>query len=84
MGDTYYSAELSHVVDKHFGIMKPIKYHEDKAMINFNGHYLTVDDYTLLIQLDKQRFEQGRRRFAVRFDMSKMEISDYDFMESEV
>lgn len=83
MGDTYYSAELSHVVDKHFGIMKPIKYWDEGVQFDYNGHPIDIDDHTLIIQLDKQRFEQGKRRFAVRFDMAKMEIMDYKFITSE-
>lgn len=84
MGDTYYSAELAHVVDKHFGIMKPIKYYEPGKMMDFNfgeeRHHIPVDDFSLLIQMDKQRMERGMWRFAVRFDMSKMQISDFYFI----
>lgn len=84
MGDTYYSAELAHVVDKHFGIMKPIKHYERGHMLGFTfdgkQHHIPVDDNTLLIQLDKQRLEQGMRRFAISFDMARMKMSDFDFI----
>lgn len=84
MGDTYYSAELAHVVDKHFGIMKPIKYHEPGEMLGFNfggkKHHIPVDDNVLMIQLDKQRLEQGMRRFAIHFDMARMKMADLDFI----
>jgi hypothetical protein len=83
MADTYYSSELAHVVDKHFGIMKPSKYFEMGSMFAFDiggqKHHIKVDDHVLLLQLDKQRLEQGMQKFAVRFDMNRMTISDYDF-----
>jgi replicative DNA helicase len=84
MGDAYYSAELAHVVDKHFGIMKPIKYYEKGHMLGFTfdgqQHHIPVDDNTLLVQLDKQRLEQGMRRFAIHFDMARMRMGDFDFI----
>lgn len=84
MGDTYYSAELAHVVDKHFGIMKPIKYYERGKMLAYTWggqqHHVPVDDKTLIIQMDKQRLEQGMRQFAVKFDMARMEMADFDFI----
>lgn len=80
LGDAYYSSAVEHVADKQFGLLKPIKVHEAGRKIQVSGHDYTVDDNLLLIKMSKQRMEQGAWTFVVNFDMSRMVMSDYNFL----
>jgi replicative DNA helicase len=78
LGDCYYGASISHVVDKNFGLFKPDKVYDKGKDIGLNGTPYSVDDYLLLIEMSKQRMDQGSRKWAINFDMSKMEVWDFD------
>lgn len=82
MSDTYYTAELDHVIDKGFGLLKPIKCHDLNSQINFTWAKTTVrlpvTDNLFFLSMFKQRGEQGSRRFPLRFDMNSLQINDMD------
>jgi replicative DNA helicase len=80
LGDAYYSSEVGHVIDKGFGLMKPIKYFDEYSDIGlrWNGqvHKIPVTDNLFLLSMFKQRGEQGSRRFPLYFDMSNLILGD--------
>lgn len=82
MGDTYYTSELDHTVDKGFGLMKPSKYFEfgDDLGFRWNDqvHSLLVTDKLFIMDMWKQRSESGNRRFPLYFDMAKLQLEDID------
>jgi hypothetical protein len=77
LGDCYYGASISHVVDKNFGLFKPIKVYDKGKSISLNGIPYSIDDFLLLIEMSKQRMDQGSRKWAINFDMSKMAVWDF-------
>jgi replicative DNA helicase len=80
MGEAWYTSATDHVGDKIFGVMKPIKMMDEGRDLEFGGHHYTVDDNLFLIKMTKQRMEKGHGKWAVHFDMSTMELKDYDLL----
>jgi hypothetical protein len=77
LGDCYYGASIGHVVDKNFGLFKPIKSYAKGASVGLNDTPYFVDDYLLFVEMSKQRMDQGSRKWAFNFDMSTMKIWDF-------
>lgn len=78
LSDCYYSSSVSHVVDKNFGLLKPVKHHDRGDVVSLNDAEYLVDDNLFFIGMSKQRMDQGSRKWAINFDMAKMEVSDFD------
>jgi len=78
MGDAWYTSATDHVGDKIFGVMKPVKAQEEGEPIEFAGNTYIVDDNLFLIKMTKQRMEKGYGKWAVNFDMSTMQLRDYE------
>jgi hypothetical protein len=77
LGDCYYGASIGHVVDKNFGLFKPIKAYDKGKSIGLNNIPYWVDDYLLFVEMSKQRMDQGSRKWAFNFDMSTMKVWDF-------
>lgn len=78
LGDCYYGSSIAHVADKTFGLLKPIKYYERGQSIGLNGVPYDITDVLLFVEMSKQRMDQGARKWAINFDMARMEVSDFD------
>lgn len=78
LADCYYGASIGHVADKIFGLMKPIKYYDEGKMVGVGNRQYYVDDNLLVIEMTKQRMEQGSYKWAINFDMSKMQVWDFE------
>ena len=86
MGDTYYTSELDHVIDKGFGLFRPSRILPPGDIVDFSWgketYQLPVTDNLLLMQLFKQRGEQGNRKFALYFDPAKLILADLPEMKN--
>jgi len=80
MGDTFYSSELDHVLDKGLGIFKVAKKYpigsEYKFSTNGQAQSIPVTDELFIFNLFKQRWDTSNMRQFIHFDINKMELGD--------
>jgi hypothetical protein len=77
LADAYYSSVVSHVVDKNFGLLKPVRIAEKGKLVDFGGRYHTIDNNLFVVRMSKQRMDDGSRTWAFNFDMAQMKVWDF-------
>lgn len=82
-GDCYYTSALDHVVDKNFGLLKPVKQFDRGDTITLVGREYIVDDNLLLINMTKQRMDIGDWKWAINFDMAALNVWDFGAVDLE-
>ena len=86
MGDTYFTSELDHVIDKGFGLLKASRVYDRGETIGFKiggvEYDIEVTDNLFIMNLFKQRHEAANIRFPLLFDMENMTLGDLELRKT--
>jgi hypothetical protein len=78
MQDAQWSSAIEQTCDKVFGLMRPIKYHDEGALIEVGGMTIPVAEHLLVMRMLKQRFEQGSWTWPLHFNPATLEMGDLE------
>lgn len=79
MGDAQWSSAIEQYADKQISLLRPAKVVEVGETMEIGGRDLTIEQFTLLIKLLKQRGDEGSGLWPVHFEPHTLRLYDYEF-----
>lgn len=82
--DAQWCSAIEQTADKFFGVWRPFKTEDEGKPIVFQGHNVDITPDLFVLQMSKQRFDEGRHTWLCSFSPSELKLVELELDVEEL